>query len=187
MKRLRIMFPTLVLIGGLCVASVPAFATAALAKKEKLACAVCHTSKVPNKDTAGLNAVGKCYEKEKSMTNCGTAGKPGAAATAQKPMPSGMPESCKRMMAKHHQMMEGMKAMEAALDQKVAAMIAATGAAKTEAMAGVITELVSQRKLREQNMMTMHSVMVEHMASHMMDGKHDATDCPMVTSARRQE
>jgi hypothetical protein len=207
MKRLRMVFPILVLAGGLGIATVPAFATAALAKKEKVACAVCHTSKVPNKDTAGLSAVGKCYEKEKSMANCGTAGQPGVAAsgvakptraqpvasqmamaaTAQKSMPSGMAESCKSMMARHDQMMEGMKAMEAALEQKVAAMNAATGAAKTEAMAGVITELVSQRKLREQNMMTMHSVMVEHMASHMMDGKHDATDCPMLTSARRQE
>jgi len=200
-------FPVLVFAGGLGVATGPAFATAALAKKEKVACAVCHTSKVPNKDAAGLNAVGKCYEKEKSMANCSAAGKPSAAATvpaasvaptptraqpaanlmamaatAQKSMPSAIPESCKNMMAKHDQMMEGMKAMEAALDQKVAAMNAATGVAKTDAMAGVITELVSQRKLGEQNMRTMHSSMLEHLASHMTAGKHDGTNCPMMNS-----
>jgi hypothetical protein len=211
MKRLRMVFPIVVLTGGLGAATVPAFATAALARKEKVACAVCHTSKVPNKDTAGLSAVGKCYEKEKSMAICGTAGKPGGAAakpaafvaatptrvlpaakaptaaSAEKPMPTGMPESCKNVMAKHDQMMKGMKAMEAALDQKVAAMNAATGAAKTDAMAGVIAELVSQRKRREESMMTMHSVMMQHMASHMMAGKHDATNCPMMTSAPHPE
>jgi hypothetical protein len=208
MKRLRMVFSILVLTGGMGVATVPAFATAALAKKEKLACAVCHTSKVPSKDSAGLNAVGKCYEREKSMANCGTAGKPSAAVTApaasvaaaapnraqpaakqtattaaaQQSMASGMPESCRSMMAKHAQMMEGMKAMEAALDQKVAAMNASTGVAKTDAMAGVITELVSQRKLREHSMMTMQSSMMEHMSSHMVAGKHEATTCPMMTS-----
>jgi hypothetical protein len=203
MKRPRIVFPILVLAGGLGVATVPAFATAALAKKEKVACVVCHTSKVPKKDAAGLSAVGKCYEKEKSMVNCGTVGKQSAAAsvataptraqpaanqtvtsaTAQTSMPSGMPESCKSLMAKRDQMMEGMKAMESTLDLKVAAMNASTGVAKTDAMAGVITELVSQRKLREQNMTTMHSGMMEHMASHMMGGKHEAMNCPMMNSA----
>jgi len=201
-------FPVLVFAGGLGVVTVPAFATAALAKKERVACAVCHTSKVPNKDAAGLNAVGKCYEKEKSMANCSAAGKPigaatvpaasvaptptraqpaanlmATAATAQKSMPSAVPESCKNIMARHDQMMEGMKAMEAALDQKVAAMnAAAAGVAKTEAMASVITELVSQRKLREQSMMSMHSIMLEHLASHMMAGKHEGTNCPMLVS-----
>ena len=207
MRRPRIVFPILVLAGGLGVATVPAFATAALAKKEKVACAVCHTSKVPKKDAAGLSAVGKCYEKEKSMVNCGTTGRPSAATTApaasvattptraqpvanqtvttptvQKSMHPGMPESCKGMMAKRDQMMEGLMAMEAALDQKVAAMNTLTGVAKTDAMAGVITELVSQRKLREQNMTTMHSSMMEHMASHMMAGKHEAMNCPMLNS-----
>lgn len=208
MKRLRIVFPILVLAGGLGVATFPASATPTFAKKEKLACAVCHTSKVPNKDAAGLNAVGKCYEKQKSMANCGTVGQPSAAAitpaasvapaptraqpgttlgttaaSEQKSMPSGMPESCRNMMAKHDQMMDKMKAMEAALDQKVAAMNASTGMAKTDAMASVITELVSQQKLREENMMTMHSSMMKHMASHMTAGKQDASTCPMMNSA----
>ena len=54
-----------------------------------------------------------------------------------------MSEGKGQMMGK---MMGDMKAKDASLDQKVAAMNAATGAAKIEAMAAVINELVSQRK-----------------------------------------
>jgi hypothetical protein len=101
-------------------------------------------------------------------------------SSAQKSMSSGMPDACKTMMAKRDQMMSRMKSMDAALDQKVGAMNAATGSAKVDAMANVINELVSQRKQMEQNMMTMHADMMQHMGSHMRAGKESMVNCPMM-------
>src|SRR5689334_10307786 len=59
---------------------------------------------------------------------------------------SGMMSGNPQMMAMHNQMMADMKAMDASLDQKVAAMNAAKGRAKVDAMAAVINEMVSQHK-----------------------------------------
>jgi len=198
MKRRRTVFPLLVLVGGLGFNVIPGFATAEFAKQEKKPCGTCHTSKTPKKGAADVNDVGKCYAKEKSMAKCASAVQPNAAALvpaqyhgdhaatvigAQKSMSTDMPEACKSMMAKRDQMMAEMKSMDVALDQKVAAMNAATGSSKMEAMASVINELVSQRMRKEQRMMTMQSSMTEHMGSHMMAGKSGNMNCPMMNTA----
>ena len=60
-----------------------------------------------------------------------------------------------------------MKQMDEALQQKVDAMNAATGEQKMSAMAGVITELVKERKSMHEHMATMHKDMCDHMM--MMD------------------
>lgn len=104
------------------------------------------------------------------------------ASTGQKSMSADMSEACKTMMAKRDQMMAEMKSMDASLDRKLAAMNAASGSAKVEAMAGVVNELVSERKKMEQNMMTMHADMMQHMAAHMMAGKESMMNCPMMKS-----
>jgi hypothetical protein len=62
----------------------------------------------------------------------------------------------KDRQAKHEKMMAEMKAMDARLDEKVAAMNAAKGDQKVEAMAAVINELVSQRKEMRQHLGPMH-------------------------------
>ena len=51
---------------GIGLSSISTFGTLEIAKKEKTACTTCHV-KVGSKD---LNAVGKCYEKAKSLKKC---------------------------------------------------------------------------------------------------------------------
>lgn len=77
-----------------------------------------------------------------------------------------MPPGNMQMMAMHNQMMAEMKAMDANLDGKVAAMNAAKGGAKVDAMAVVINEMVSQHKQMMAKMMGMHEPMMKR-----MDGK----------------
>ena len=82
------------------------------------------------------------------------AGTPAGNGTAM--MGGNMPE----MMAMHNQMMADMKAMDASLDQKVAAMNVAKGQAKVNAIAAVITEMVSNQKQMMAKMTTMHDQMM---------------------------
>ena len=61
----------------------------------------------------------------------------------------------------------------------------ARGSAKTEKMAAVINELVSQRSMMQKEMMTMQPQMMDHMMEHMkmgmMKGASDSmADCPMM-------
>ena len=77
---------------------------------------------------------------------------------------AGMGDQSMQMMAMHEQMMADMKAMDAKMDLKVAAMNAAKGPAKTNAIAAVINEMVSQQKQMMAKMATMHGQMMEHMA-----------------------
>ncbi len=63
-----------------------------------------------------------------------------------------MKKHCDHKMGEHHKMM---KEMNARLDAKVAAMDAATGDKKVEAMADVIKEMVAQRKEMQEHMMKM--------------------------------
>ena len=69
-----------------------------------------------------------------------------------------------KMMAMREKMMAEMKANQATMDLKVAAMNAAKGTAKTDAMAAVINEMVSEQKQMMANMDTMCKQMMEHMA-----------------------
>ena len=73
---------------------------------------------------------------------------------------SGMMSGNPQMMAMHSKMMADMKAMDASLDLKVAAMNAARGRAKVDAMAAVINEMVAQHKQMMATMMGMHDPMM---------------------------
>jgi vancomycin resistance protein YoaR len=79
--------------------------------------------------------------------------------------PGQQPQSSMQdMMKMHEQMMADMKAAEARLDALVKEMNAATGEAKTNAIAAVVSELVRQQKSMHGRMGQMH----EHM---MMGGR----------------
>ncbi len=58
-------------------------------------------------------------------------------------------------MAKHQKMMAEMESMDAKLDSLVAAMNAATGDNKVDAIAAVLEELVGQRKVMREKMQHM--------------------------------
>jgi hypothetical protein len=88
---------------------------------------------------------------------------------------AGMMEKHKDWQAKHENMMAEMKAMDARLDEKLAAMNAAKGDQKVEAMAAVINELVSQRKAMRENLGGMH-----HEMKGPMMGQSGVEDCPMM-------
>src|SRR5690242_12221001 len=88
---------------------------------------------------------------------------------------SGMMSGNPQMMAMHNQMMAEMKAMDASLDLKVAAMNAAKGRAKVDAMAAVINEMVSQHKQMMAKMMGMHEPMMKDMKG-MKDMDDKSTD-----------
>jgi hypothetical protein len=67
------------------------------------------------------------------------------------------------MMAMHEKMMADMKAMVVKLDALVATMNTTTGAAKVDAIAAALTELVRQHKATHTGMMQMHSQMMMQM------------------------
>ena len=96
-----------------------------------------------------------------------------AATTA----PPAGPESKmdKDWQAKHDKMVAEMKAMDTRLDEKLAAMNAAKGDQKIEAMAAVINELVSQRKAMKEGFGPMH-----HGMKCPRMGHPGAIDCPMM-------
>ncbi len=54
-----------------------------------------------------------------------------------------------------HEMMADMKSKDAILDEKLAAMNAAQGEARVDAMAALLTELVAQRKAMHEKMGSM--------------------------------
>jgi hypothetical protein len=84
---------------------------------------------------------------------------------------------CPQMQGMHEQKMADMKAMDARLDEKLAAMNAAKGDAKIDAMAAVITELASQRKAMQQKMASHHGER-GHKMGH--QGMKSEDDCPMM-------
>jgi hypothetical protein len=96
------------------------------------------------------------------------------AATEGK-MDAGMMEKHKEWQAQHEKMIAEMNAMDARLDEKLAAMNAAKGDQKVEAMAAVINELVTQRKAMRENCGAMH-----HRMKGPMMGQRGPMDCPMM-------
>jgi outer membrane murein-binding lipoprotein Lpp len=120
----------------------------------------------------------------------------GEASGPSQPHHEKMMEKCKEMMAKHDQMEAEMKAMDARLDEKVAAMNDAKADQKIEAMAAVITEFASQRKEMREKMGQMHHGKMCMMMCPMMGqgggpmairGRHHGgmggmkgMDCPMM-------
>lgn len=99
--------------------------------------------------------------------------KPGAAGK--------MTMDCQQMMQAHQKMMEQMKATDARLDTLVQQMNGATGQAKVDATAAVVSELVTQRKTMHEGMDSMQAKMMQHMMEHMQAGGADAMmKCPMM-------
>jgi len=70
------------------------------------------------------------------------------------------PSTMQDMMKMHEQMMAEMKAADSRLDALVTEMNAATGDAKVNAMAAVVTELVRQQKSMHEHMGQMHQQMM---------------------------
>ena len=92
-----------------------------------------------------------------------------------------MTMDCQSMMAMHQKMMEEMKTMDARLDSLVQTMNSATGPAKVDATAAVVSELVSQRKTMRERMEGMQTGMMQHMMEHMQaGGSQGMMQCPMM-------
>jgi hypothetical protein len=101
--------------------------------------------------------------------------------TAKPGAPAKMTMTCEQMMQAHQKMMDEMKAMDARLDTLVQQMNTATGQAKVDATAAVVTELVTQRKTMVDRMEGMHGEMMQHTTEHMQAGGADAMmKCPMM-------
>lgn len=77
------------------------------------------------------------------------------------------PPSAPDMKQMHEQMMASMQASQAKLDALTAEMHAATGPAKVDAVAAVVTELVQQHKAMHEHMARMHAMM----GQRMMEGR----------------
>ena len=96
------------------------------------------------------------------------------------------------MMARHKEMQEKLRAMDATLDKLVAEMNAAKESKAVDAlerpMAAVINELVAQRKASRAMMMEMQPEMMAHMAHHMqMHGTKGPMECPMMKTGTAPE
>jgi hypothetical protein len=91
-----------------------------------------------------------------------------------------MSAKCKAMMAEHDKMMADMKTADQRLDGLVATMTSASGQAKVDATAAVVTEMVTQRKTMRERMMKMHEGRMGHMMEHMQAGPQSMGMCPMM-------
>jgi septal ring factor EnvC (AmiA/AmiB activator) len=98
---------------------------------------------------------------------------------AMKPS-AGMPAMCQAMMAEHNKMMAEVKAADERLDGLVARMTEASGQAKVDATAAVVSEIVAQRKTMRERMMKMQEGTMSHMMAHMQAGKDSMAMCPMM-------
>jgi hypothetical protein len=83
-------------------------------------------------------------------------------APAPIPKPDSDDMDCSEMMAEPGQTIADLRAMDAQLEQKVAAMNAASGSGKVEAMAAVINEMASQRKALRERMLAVESNVAGH-------------------------
>ena len=102
-----------------------------------------------------------------------------AAAPAK---PAMMPE-CMAMMKDHDAMQKHMAEMDSKMRMLVADMNQATGSAKVDKTAAVVTELVAQRSMMQKQMMEMHPKMMGHMQSHMKGGS--MSSCPMMSGTTK--
>ena len=75
--------------------------------------------------------------------------------TPSSPAGQSAPANMTEMMKQHQQMMADMKGADLKLDELVKSMNAATGEAKTIAIAQLLTEMVRQHKAMHQHMGTM--------------------------------
>jgi len=77
---------------------------------------------------------------------------------------------------RHEAMMERMRTHQEKLDELVAAMEAAEGQDKVEAIAAVVEELVTQRKARMARMQEMHERMMDQMREGEESGTEESAD-----------
>jgi len=89
--------------------------------------------------------------------------------------PAGRPDAMAAMMAQRQTMMAEMTASQKKLDDLVAKMNTATGQAKVDQMAVVITELVAQHRGMQGRMMSMQGGMMKQM---MQPGAAPPADAP---------
>ena len=87
-----------------------------------------------------------------------------------------MAEQREAMMAKHQEMMAEMESMDAKLDSLVAAMNAATGDDKVNAMAAVLDELVKQRGAMREKMQQKHMGMMHDKEGEAEEDEHSSHD-----------
>lgn len=76
-------------------------------------------------------------------------------------------QRCAAMSAMHQKMMDRMGQADTRLSDLADRMNEASGEAKVEAMAGLLNEIVAQRKSMHAHMSTMHKRMMGHMMEHM--------------------
>ena len=111
-----------------------------------------------------------------------------ATAADTPPPPADHDAHHQQMAAKHAELMAKLEAMDAKVDGLLAAMGSATGQAKVDAIAAVVTELAAQRKeLREMAMEGIHAAMAAHGGGHdhgmtmdhrcMSQGEHAGSCC----------
>ena len=91
---------------------------------------------------------------------------PAAPHQDHAPAATGAPAQGHDMMAMHKKMMAEMSSADASLDALVTRMNAATGTARVDALAEVVTALVQQHKAMHAHMAQMHE--------HMMQMDHTA-------------
>jgi hypothetical protein len=91
-----------------------------------------------------------------------------------------MTMDCQQMMEAHQKVMQDVQAMDARLDTLVQQMNSASGQAKVDATAAVVSEMVTQRKTMREGMEKMMGQMMRHMAEHMQAGPDSLMNCPMM-------
>jgi hypothetical protein len=102
------------------------------------------------------------------------------ATGASRPSPQSGGMDCSEMMANPTPKAVDMKAMDARLDQKLAAMNGATGDARIGAMAAVINELVSQRKAIWNQISGAQCDMAHHSSAAASPQQESMGECPMM-------
>jgi len=99
----------------------------------------------------------------------GMMGMMGGASMHQQGMQSGMHDGAMGGMS-HQQMMQGLQEQDTQLQQLVARMNAATGPARMDAIAKVVTELANRQSAMRHGMMDVQPQMMQDMMEHMNGG-----------------
>ncbi|MEX2189883.1 MAG: hypothetical protein WEB33_04190 [Bacteroidota bacterium] len=98
-----------------------------------------------------------------------------------------MMEHCKDMKEQKQKMKEDMKAQDAKLTDRLAAMNGAPEGRKMVLMAEVITLVAEQRITMNARHATMEEEMMKHMMEHMQMGGESMSKCPMMKGMKSME
>ena len=91
-----------------------------------------------------------------------------------------MMEGCQQMMKQKQKMMADMQAEDTELSSQLAKMNSAPEDKKMDLLAGLVTQLVKQRTVRDAGHAKMQEKMMQHMMEHMQMGKESMSQCPMM-------